>query len=72
MKSAACVLAIVLSCSLSPAGFAAAVSDRNSQDQAANGAERTVFESLFDMTDSVLPHSPARPMGSSCQLPMGS
>ena len=52
MKSAACVLAIVLSCSLSPAGFAAAVSDRNSQDQAANGAERTVFESLFDMTDS--------------------
>lgn len=52
MKSAACLFAIVLSCSLSPAGFAAAVRHPNPQDQAANGAERTVFESLFDMTGS--------------------
>ena len=51
MKSAACLFAIVLSCSLSPAGYAAAVSPIL-QGQSANGAERTISESLFDMTDS--------------------
>ena len=42
MKPAALVLAIVLSCSLSPVGHAAAQT----------GAERTVVESFYDLTDS--------------------
>jgi hypothetical protein len=51
MKSTACLFAIVLSCSLSPASYAAAVSPIP-QSQSANGAEREVLESLFDMTGS--------------------
>jgi hypothetical protein len=51
MKSAVCLFAIVLSCGLSPAGHAAAASPIP-QGQSANGAERTVLESLFDLTGS--------------------
>ena len=52
MKPAACLIAIVLSCSLSPAPSAAPVSRPTPQGQSPNGAERTVLESLFDITDS--------------------
>ena len=47
MKSAACVVAIVLSCSLSAVGRA------HPPDQSGNGAERTVFESFYDRSDSL-------------------
>ena len=51
MKSAACLFTIVLSWTVSAAGHAAAVNPVP-QGQSAHGAERSVLESLFDMSGS--------------------